>query len=178
MKKIQKIFLTFFLTIVLLAPSVTLADGWRCVCADGGCTAYTTEAETNLKCKSTDVLICKKEGGDCSKIAPKADTSTSSAGSQNPKAIYTKLDNPLGGVKTPADIIGQVIKVAMGVMGGAVLLMVVKGAVTWIDAGGSAEKIESGTKTILWAILGAVITVASYVVLHAIIKAFFNPLAQ
>ncbi len=179
MKKLEKIFLTFFLALIILLPSVVLADStFRCVCADGGCTEYSSEAETNLKCKSTDALICTKQAGDCSKIPKKEVDTSKNQSAQNPKAIYTKLDNPLGGVKTPADIIGQVIRVAMGIMGGAVLLMVVKGAVSWIDAGGNPEKIESGTKTILWAVLGAVITVASYVILKAIIDAFFHPLGQ
>lgn len=181
MKKITVLFFIIFILGLNLLPLKVLAsgDGFSCVCSNGTCTEYTTQAETDLKCKSIDKIICKGYGGDCSnKGATTVPTTTSGTVAQDPKILYTKLDNPLGSVKTPTDILGRVIQVAMGIMGGAVLLMVVKGSVTWIDAGGNSEKIESGTKTILWALLGAVITVVSYVVLKGIVDAFFHPLGQ
>lgn len=109
---------------------------------------------------------------------PSSSTSSVSSGSNtksqnNQKTV--KLDNPLVGVYSVTDVLGNVIRVAMSIMGGVVLVMVVKGATTWITANGNSESIESGTKTIIWAIVGALITVASYVVLRAIISGYFAP---
>lgn len=182
MKKIFICFISFSLLLILFLPFVVLAEEKiaSCVCSNGTCDDFTTMAEANVKCKSQDTVICKVMGGNCSNknSSPTPKESSAPASKPNSKDVYIKLDNPLGGVKTPTDIIGQVIKVAMSVMGGAVLLMVVKGATTWITAAGNAENIESGTKTIIWAIVGAILTVGSYVVLSGIMNAYFHPLAQ
>lgn len=83
-----------------------------------------------------------------------------------------KLDNPLTIGKDVKVIIGTIIKGILGVMGALVLLMVVKGGGTWITAAGSPEKIKEGSQTILWALLGAIITAASYIILSGIMKFF------
>lgn len=182
MKKIFIYFITFSLLLILFLPFVVLAEEKiaSCVCSNGKCEDFTTMAEANVKCKNNGDVVCKVMGGNCSNKNPSPAPKESSSPASNPssKNIYIKLDNPLGGVKTPTDIIGQVIKVAMSVMGGAVLLMVVKGATTWITAGGNAENIESGTKTIIWAIVGAILTVGSYIALSGIMNAYFHPLAK
>lgn len=180
MKNFSILFLALFLIGVYFLPIKVLAagDGFSCVCSDGTCAPYATEAEANLKCKNKENgVTCAKWGGDCSNKNVK-EVPPDSQGNSDPKAVYVKLDNPLGSVKTPTDIIGQVIKVAMSVMGGVVLLMIVKGATTWITAGGNPENIQSGTKTIIWAVIGALLTVSSYVLLSGIINAFFHPLNQ
>lgn len=177
MKKLINFFSLFLLLFFFTLPSSVLAAGFSCICSDNSCASYptSTEQQVNGLCVNKSGLNCEVAPGDCS-ISP---ASSSTAAKTPAKEKYvTKLENPLVGVYSVTDILGNVIKVAMSVMGGAVLLMVVKGAISWIDAGGSAEKIESGTKTIIWAILGAVLTVASYVTLKAIIDAFFHPLTQ
>jgi hypothetical protein len=65
-----------------------------------------------------------------------------------------------------------VIKGVLGVMGGLVLLMVVWGGTVWMSAAGNPEKVKSGSQTILWALLGAIITSASYIILSSIMKLF------
>lgn len=85
---------------------------------------------------------------------------------------FVKLDNPLNLPTDVKYIIGTVIKGALGVMGALVLLMVVYGGSTWIMAAGSPEKVKEGSQTILWALLGAVLTVASYIILSGIMKFF------
>lgn len=83
-----------------------------------------------------------------------------------------KLENPLDLSTDVKVIIGTIIKGLLGIMGALSLLMVVKGATTWLMAAGSAEKVSAGSKTMLWAVLGAVLTVASYVILSGIMKFF------
>lgn len=84
-----------------------------------------------------------------------------------------KLENPLAIGTSVPEIIGAIIKGILGVMGGLVLLMVVWGGTTWITAAGSPEKIKAGSQTILWALLGGILTVASYVILNNIVNQFF-----
>jgi len=85
---------------------------------------------------------------------------------------FVKLDNPLNLSTDVKVIIGTVIKGVLGIMGGLVLLMVVQGGTTWLMAAGNPEKVKSGSQTILWALLGAVVTAASYIILSGIMKFF------
>lgn len=81
-----------------------------------------------------------------------------------------KLVNPLGIGTDVTKIIGTVINGLMGVMGAIVLLMVVWGAGAWLTSSGNPEKVKAGAQTMLWAVLGAVITVSSYVILSNILE--------
>ncbi len=183
MKNTKSFFLLFFLLGILILPfKVLAANTYICDgnCASAVCVAYSSPAEAANKCVAPDGVpadACKAKIGTCPEAAVTPTTSAPSTPVDNTKFV-TKLENPLVGVHGVTDILGNVIRVAMSVMGAAVLVMVVKGATTWITAGGNSEAIESGTKTIIWAIIGAVLTVASYLVLHSIIDAFFHPLAQ
>lgn len=181
MKNVIKIISAFYLLVLFLLPTAVFAESFICVgtCVDKTCTTYSSLPLANSKCVAEDgapANACAPKAGECP--ASETNSSTVPKSPTKDKQYVTKLENPLVGVYSVTDILGNVIKVAMSVMGGAVLLMVIKGAVTWIDAGGSAEKVESGTKTIIWALIGAVLTVASYVILHGIIDAFFHPLEQ
>lgn len=184
MKNIIKFSLTFYILGMLFLPLTTLAaDTYICDgnCAVTACKTYAFLAEANNKCVPpdgvADVNACKAKIGACPGDTTSTPVSAPSAPVNNKQNII-KLSNPLVGVYGVTDILSTIIKVAMSVMGAAVLLMVVKGATTWITAGGNAESIESGTKTIIWAILGAILTVVSYLLLSSIIDAFFHPLAQ
>jgi len=108
---------------------------------------------------------------DAVKINFPASSPTPSAPTKPKVPDIVKLDNPLVGDTTkPTEIIGRIIKMALSVMGGLVLLMVVWGGFQWLTAAGSPEKVKSGMQTILWAVLGAVITLSSYVILNTILS--------
>lgn len=83
------------------------------------------------------------------------------------------LTNPLGEGKTDIPtIIGTLIKGAMGVMGALVLLMFVWGGFNWLTSAGNPEKVKKGTQTIIWAAIGAVLAISSYVILNTILGLF------
>lgn len=181
MKSIKIFLLVLSLLEIFFLPTVVLAESFKCVCNDKTCKTYATLPEANTKCVPPDGQppnYCQVEKGAC----PGTETANAEKKSISPAPakpkFTTKLDNPLVGVYSVTDILGNVIRVAMAVMGGAVLVMVVKGATTWITAAGNPENIQAGTKTILWAILGAILTVVSYIILSSIIGGFFSPLAQ
>lgn len=77
-----------------------------------------------------------------------------------------KLANPLKGDTTDInDIIGNIIKGALGVMGSLTLLMLVYGGFQWLTSAGNAEKVSAGTQTMIWAVVGVAVVLASYLVL-------------
>ncbi|KKQ40371.1 MAG: hypothetical protein US58_C0021G0003 [Candidatus Magasanikbacteria bacterium GW2011_GWA2_37_8] len=83
------------------------------------------------------------------------------------------LDNPLAGNVTSINqIIGKIIKAALGVMGAFMLFMIVWGGTTWLNAYGNAEKVKAGANTIMWAVIGAVVVLASYMLLNLFFKFF------
>ena len=180
MKNLIKLSFAIYIIGTFFIPSSTLAASFICsgTCANTTCVSYTSALEAGNKCVPPDgqpANVCVAVAGTCSE--EKAPTTTSSKPPTKDNNI-TKLDNPLVGVYSVTDILGNVIKVALSLMGGLVLVMVVKGATGWITANGNAEQIEAGTKTIVWAIIGAILTAGSYVILQGIMNAYFHPLSQ
>lgn len=94
-----------------------------------------------------------------------------SVSAQNPTSTNktVSLTNPLG--STDINVIGAgVIKTAMGVLGSITLLVFVIGGVMWLTSGGSPERVQMGTKTMLYATIGIFVIFTSYAILSAIIK--------
>lgn len=151
-----------------------------CICS-GTCKEYSYSNQTDwnnlsTECKKNNCSIpvgtgCVKEDGKKAGDSGSGSSGGSSSGGgtfvpQKP----VSLENPLASGTTDVNvIIGTVIKGVLGVMGGVMLLMLVWGGSTWLIAAGNPEKIKSGTQTILWAIIGAVITLSSYVILKVIL---------
>jgi hypothetical protein len=76
----------------------------------------------------------------------------------------TCLENPIGTTDLRA-LIGTIIKAALGIIGSLTLLMLVWGGFKWLTSGGNAERIKSGTQTMVWAVVGVVLVMASYIIL-------------
>jgi hypothetical protein len=86
----------------------------------------------------------------------------------NPQGICT-LENPIGsstaGTTEVTDLISKIIKSALGIMGGLTLLMFVWGGFQWLTSAGNPEKVESGTQTMVWAVIGIIVVLSSYILL-------------
>jgi len=67
-------------------------------------------------------------------------------------------------------VIGNVIKVALGIIGSVALVLFIYGGVTWMTSGGSPERIKKAKNTLIWSVLGLTIIVSSYAIVSAIIK--------
>jgi hypothetical protein len=72
------------------------------------------------------------------------------------------LENPLGGNYEFTDIAGTIIKGLMGIIGSLTLLMFVWGGFQWLTSAGNAEKVEAGSKTMIWAVIGVLLVFSSY----------------
>ena len=83
------------------------------------------------------------------------------------RGACTLIDNPLASRGT--DIyrqVGGVIGYVLLLIGSLTLLMIVWGGFQWLTAAGNAEKIEQGSKTMMWAVLGVVAVFVSYIFLN------------
>lgn len=150
--------------------------------ADDFAVKCTVPADSEFACKNFPDMAAadafkaemKAKAVDCVVASEKCPTPKPSAKPEVKDPGVVKLDNPLALSTDIKIILGTVIKGIFGIMGGLVLLMVVWGGSTWLTAAGSPEKIKSGSQTILWALLGAIVTTASYIILNGIMKAFFG----
>lgn len=110
---------------------------------------------------------------------------TSDAACNDPKKIcdfrtQTCVDKPAepavgiptlpGGSGTIPEIIGRVIKGALGLSGVIALLMFVWGGASYMLAAGNSEKIEKAKQTMVWAALGLIAIFGSYGIVSALIK--------
>ncbi|MFA6105555.1 MAG: pilin [Patescibacteria group bacterium] len=92
----------------------------------------------------------------------------------NPKTGYVPkvgdvcLDNPLGSKVDATVIIGTIIKGALGILGSLALLMLIWGGFQWMTSAGNTEKVEKGTSTMLWAIIGVVLVLSSYILVNTL----------
>lgn len=81
-----------------------------------------------------------------------------------------EIDNPIG-IDDPRQIIGNVIKAILGIVGSLALLMFIYGGFTWITSGGNDEKVKKGKDAIVWAALGLAIIFFSYAMVNFVITA-------
>ena len=86
------------------------------------------------------------------------------------------LTNPLGGTKENKEgskditLIGATaIQTAMGVLGSITLLVFVVGGVMWLTSQGNPERVQMGSKTMLYAVIGLFVIFAAYAILNAVI---------
>ncbi len=62
--------------------------------------------------------------------------------------------------------VGGVVGYVLLLIGSLTLLMIVWGGFQWLTAAGNAEKIEQGSKTMLWAVLGVCAVFIAYFALN------------
>ncbi|OGH69362.1 MAG: hypothetical protein A2754_02410 [Candidatus Magasanikbacteria bacterium RIFCSPHIGHO2_01_FULL_47_8] len=80
------------------------------------------------------------------------------------KSECVVLENPLGTTDVPT-LLGTLIKAALGIIGSLTLLMLIWGGFQWLTSAGNAEKVKSGTQTMIWAVIGVVLVFSSYLIL-------------
>ena len=79
------------------------------------------------------------------------------------------LENPLVGDPTSASkIIGTVIKGVLGILGSITLLMLIWGGFQWLTSAGNSERVEKGSKTMLWALIGTVVIFSAYILISTL----------
>lgn len=137
------------------------------------------------ECKATDCASSETPTGDVgfyddctpeeiccvfSTPAPTSDTVSSGSGKKNETTKVVSLDNPISVGADPSTIIGMIIKAFLGVVGGFALVMMVWGGFQWLTSAGSPDKVKSGTGTMLWAIIGLIVVLASYLLVNNVLQ--------
>lgn len=125
-------------------------------------------ADAQLNCKAASCKATNQTFLD----GPCPSASTAAPTGDGVKSI--SLDNPLALSTDIKSIIANIITKVLQIMGALSLMMILQGSTGWISSGGNPEKIESGKKTIMWAVLGVVLTLSSYVILQVIFKYYFG----
>lgn len=97
---------------------------------------------------------------------------TSSSATSN---ASVKLPNPLGeGKDDPRVILGNVLKVILGMVGSLALVIFIYGGLTWMTSAGNSERVKSGRDTLVWATLGLLVIFASYTLVAYIFQIFIE----
>ena len=84
------------------------------------------------------------------------------------------LVNPLTGdcgPISPFELFGRGIKTLLLLIGSLSLVFSIYGGFLWLTSGGNTERIQQGKDTLMWAILGVVVALFSYVILNFILNA-------
>lgn len=110
-------------------------------------------------------------GGPALAVAQEVETGCTT--DENGKPICS-LENPIGvgqkGTTEAADIVNVVIKAMLGIIGALTLLMFVWGGFQWLTSAGNPEKVSAGTQTMIWAVIGVVLVLASYILLSTFLN--------
>ncbi|OGY78759.1 MAG: hypothetical protein A3B74_03145 [Candidatus Kerfeldbacteria bacterium RIFCSPHIGHO2_02_FULL_42_14] len=80
------------------------------------------------------------------------------------------LPNPLGEVTDPNEIIVNVIKAFLGVLGVLALVIFIYGGLLLLISGGNTEMLSKGKRTLVWAIIGLAIILSSYGILKFVFE--------
>lgn len=72
---------------------------------------------------------------------------------------------------TPATLIGQIIGVALGLVGVIFLALMVYGGFLWMTARGNEQQVKQATELIIAAFIGMLIVAAAYVITNFVIGA-------
>jgi len=81
-------------------------------------------------------------------------------------ASYT-LSNPLR-AGNPAELVGRIVSMFIGVVGSFALLMFVYGGLTLLTSRGNPEQVQKGKKIFIWAVIGLTVIFTAYIVLRNI----------
>jgi len=95
------------------------------------------------------------------------------ASAPSSSANVISLENPIGSEKD-AGLFGPVMKIVnglLGIIGALALVAFVYGGYNWLISAGNAEKVKTGTTTMIWAILGLFLIFSSYAILKLITDA-------
>lgn len=124
-------------------------------------------------------LVCPLSGpsrGVCSAPAPVEEPETPAI--PETTATPTRTDyspasfgyrNPLGSTSIP-QIIGRIVRAALGIVGAIFLAVFIYGGALWMTAGGDPGKVTAAKRALLNAVIGLVVTIFSYSLLTIVFQ--------
>ena len=178
MYDIKKTLIITLISVGMLGPVfVFAAEATDCVCEGSGHKCYkavATEADCAALCQGgskvygTSATVTGCVWSFIPGVNP-APVNPAPTGATSPETV--KLTNPLkGDITDVPTLVGMLIKAALGLIGAVSLFVFIMGGFKWLTSLGNAEKVSKGAKTMLWAVLGLIITFASYLILNLLLK--------
>lgn len=160
MRKILIFILSFSIFYLLFITPVQAACNCKCytdpagtiLAADMG--AVPTGSNCGIKCSVYGSYKCGSAGDTTG-------SGKSSGGTVELKPVITG---------TPQEIIGKIIKQALGIVGSLALVMFIWGGIVWMTSAGSSEKVTKGKNIIIWAAIGLVVIFSSYALVKFVIQ--------
>lgn len=180
LKKTYKyIFPVFFAVLFLIIPVANVgAAEFGCV-VDGVCTKIEQPDEATARtacetyCRTLNATpfvsdkTCVFTPTKCVQVTGEAASSGCTPGN-NGREVCT-LTNPIGSTEV-SSIVAKVISTLLGIIGGLTLLMFVWGGFQWLTSAGSPEKVKNGMQTMVWAVIGVMLVLASYLLLSTFLN--------
>ena len=85
-----------------------------------------------------------------------------------------RICNPIGGCGENntdiATLVGRFITTILPLSGAVALMMFLVGAIYWVISAGNPEQVKKGRDTVVWALVGSIVVIGSYVALSFIFK--------
>jgi len=78
-----------------------------------------------------------------------------------PPKTYVELPNPIS-AKTVPELISNILKAGMGIVGALALLVFIYGGFIWLTSGGDSGKVSAGKEAMKWAAVGLLVIFTSY----------------
>jgi len=99
---------------------------------------------------------------------------------QSPRAIPTKLDNPLN-VPSIQDLLVAILNIVMILMIPVIVFFIIYAGFLYVTARGNAERIKEATRALTYAIIGAILVVGAFAIaeiVRATVSSFSAPPAS
>jgi hypothetical protein len=163
--------LLFIFTIVL--QFAIMANSALAICVCTLPTVSANYANCYTACATTAESLCATIA-DCALSGPPATGGTnipSTGGTNTPPSggSTANLTNPISANSVP-ELVGNIINVALGIVGSLALIMFIYGGFTWMLAAGNDQAVEKGRNILVWATIGLVVIFASYSLVNFIIN--------
>jgi len=93
-----------------------------------------------------------------------------------PVFAWAGLENPLGDANmTIGDIFGRIVKAFLGLIAFVALVYFIYGGFLLLTSAGNAEKVEKAKNTLVYGVLGIVITYTSWQILRFVLESIGAP---
>lgn len=165
------------------------SDEWSCHCvspgppvsaANAGCVGKTDDDPRNDtegisvccgRCPSSDPSAPYPiRLGLVDITCPAASAAPAAGGAAAPPPTVYRLTNPLGAA-TIQELIGNLIKGALGIIGSIALAVFIYGGFLWLTSGGNPEKITKGKSTMVWGTIGLAVILFAYTLVRFVFQA-------
>ena len=154
--KLSKIFSTLALTVALVLNFSLVANALNC-------TQWTAESD----CKS--VLGCKWNGTTCIEADGFADAVANTKDLAGEAGLSTETSVP--------QMVGNTIRIVLGLSGTAALIFVVIGGIKWMTSAGDTTKIGNARKLMISGAVGVLIIAAAYAITDFVMKQMVSVVA-